>query len=670
MPRVRSALATGLMGLLVVCKGGGGGGGAESQAPPPPTDLSLAAGPTFDALTVAWTPPASAVDGFAFEGRVEAGPWEAIPGLLPGQAIGATVDLNPATPELVTLGARMRAFRGGLFSAYSNEASFLRGLRPPTALTVTLEDWERLRLAWSGQSTAATALQVERALYDDLAQSVGPYGVVASLPPQTATYVDAAGLQSNRSYHYRLRHLGTYRGTPVESGTAEAVANERPTPAPPADLQVLPAGTGAQLAWRNRSTMATAVAVLRADGWTSDGLAPTLLTTLPSSATAYLDAPLGAGLYTYRVSAGGTPSEPALLVLPPAGLAATALTLPRGPYAARDSLGRWWMASTSDPTAAAWPTLTLSPPAATGLAPWVLDLPVGSLLAEPGLLLDPADHPHAVILKALPNGTSSFPSDLVHLWHDGSAWRQETLARRTVASSSASVGAEFALGPDGLPRVVWRNAGYDLAPEWAEMVGGLWAVAPVTTVLLGPGKDLPLRIAFGADGTAFRSLALGGVAVLQTRAPGGAWSEEVIPTGPFDGDPPRLLPITGGLHLAYQRFAYADDLSTHVLALGKLGGAWGSPEELGAYATSSSGQPKVQASRGEEAAFLVPEPRPEGLWLHRWRAGAGWEVTRLRQSTGWDRATPAFDSGGKLQILCPAEPWAVDPRRFVLYAEP
>ena len=668
MPRARSVVGAGLFGLLVACKGGGGG--SDPVPPPPPTALTLAAGPTFEELTVTWTPPATPVEGFAFEGRVESGPYEAVPGLLPGDAIGAYVLLDPATPELVTLGARMRAYRAGLYSAYSNEATYFRGLRAPVNLTVTLEDWERLRLAWAGHSVAASALQVERALYDDLTQTTGPYGVVASLPPQADTYLDESGLQPNRSYHYRLRHVGTYRGAPVQSGSVEAVANERPTPAPPTDLQALPSGAGAQLAWRNRSTLAQAVHVLRADGWTSDPYAPTLQASLPPTAASYRDEPLPVGLYTYRVSAGGTPSEAAPLLLPPAGLTATSLALPRGPYAAPDHLGRWWVASTSDPYAAAWPTLTLTPPAGTGLAPWTLDLPVGSLLAEPGLLLDADGHPHVVFLRALPNGTTSFPSDLVHAWHDGTAWRQEVLAQRTVASSSASVGAHFILGPDGWPWVAWRNAGFDLAPEWAERVAGTWVVAPVTTALLGPGRDFPLWLALGADGTCFRSLAQGGQAVLQSRAPGGSWTEEAVPAGDFDGEAPRPLPVTGGLLLAYHRTRFGEDLPDRVVALGRLGGVWGTPEELGAYATSSSGQPWAGASRDGEAAVLVPEPRPEGLWLHRWKAGSGWKVLRLRQSPGWDRSTAAFDVAGRLQVLCPAEPWATDPRHFILYAEP
>ena len=668
MPRARSVVGAGLFGLLVACKGGGGG--SDPVPPPPPTALTLAAGPTFEELTVTWTPPATPVEGFAFEGRVESGPYEAVPGLLPGDAIGAYVLLNPATPELVTLGARMRAYRAGLYSAYSNEASFFRGLRPPASLTVTLEDWERLRLAWTGHSTAATALQVERALYDDLTYTVGPYAVVASLTPESDSYLDASGLLPNRSYHYRIRHLGAYRGAPVESGSVEAVANERPTPAPPVDLQALPVGTGAQLGWRNRSAMATAVSVLRADAWTSDPLAPTLLASLPPSATAFMDDPLPPGLYTYRVSAGGTPSDAAPLLLPPMGLTAEALTLPRGPYAARDALGRWWMASTSDPYAAAWPTLTLSPPAATSLAPWVLDLPIGSLVAEPGLLMDAAGHPHAVFLKALPNGTTSFPSDLVHAWHDGSAWQQETLARRTVASSSASVGASFVLGPEGWPCVAWRNAGYDLAPEWAEKVAGAWVVQPVASTLLGPGRDFALRLAVGAEGTLFLSLAQGGTAVLQTRAPGGAWNEAVVPTGSFDGDAPLPLPVTDGLLLAYHRIRFGEDLPDRIVALLRSGDSWGAPEEVGAYATSSAGQPWTCASREGEAALLVPEPRPEGLWLYRWSRAGGWRGLRLRQSTAWDRSTAAFDASGKLQVLSPAEPWAADPRRFVRYAEP
>lgn len=669
MPRVRHALGSLGLGLMMACRGGGGDGSSNPAPPPPPTGLTLAGGPTFDQVEARWTPPAAVVDGYVFEGRVDSGAFETIPGVVPGDALGVLVEMIPTTPELVTLGARMRALRAGAYSVYSNEATFFRGLRPPADLRARRFESERYQLTWTAGSTAAAGLQVERSRYDDPSATFGPFTPVATVPLGSTSFLDDQGLELGRSYQYRIRYVATHAGTPVESLALTETVDERLIALPPTDLQVTSLAGAPHLTWINHSVLASALHVRRCGGWTEDPFAPTLLATLPPTASTFDDAIQPPGLYTYRVAAEGSASEPAWALLPPPGLAASAIQLPRGPALDRDANGRWWAAMASDPYFAAWPTLTLWAPVPGGWSPHVLTLPAGSLLAEPGLLLDGAGRPHVIYLRALPNGTTAFPSELIHTWYEGSAWQEEVVATRTFASHASSPEVWFALAPDGSPRVVWRNGGYDLSPELARKDAGIWTVAPLTTPLLGPGLDFQPRVACAPDGTLYLAFASGGALVLRTVPPAGPASEESVTTGPFQ-DLHLLLPHEDGVVLACARYVHGEEAPFRTLALVKTGGTWAPPLELQAFDTSSTGQPWRGTARGGRVAFVVPTPVPDGLWCHRWQAGPGWTTVRLREHTGWERNTLLLDAGAHLTVLSPGAPTSADLRTYALYTEP
>jgi hypothetical protein len=565
----------------------------------------------------------------------------------------------------------MRSVRGGQRSPYSNEATMLRGLRPPSGLTVDVCQWEKLCVAWTRGSVAADSVQVERAAYDDLSYTYGPYAVVATLAPEAMGYVDA-GPRPWTGYQYRVRYLGTSSGTAVESAAVECTASARTNVAPP-DLQVSVVAGVPQLTWVNRSAIATGIQVRRASGLGAEYGAQ--VATLPPGATSFADTGVAPGVYSYTVAAifettGLGVSAPAPAIVPPAGFGVSTIVLPAGveaQYTARGADGGWWRASLGDWTGGGRPLLVWSPSPAGGWTERRLDEPVGSLFADPGILLDAAGRPHVVYARATSSTTSSPPSDIVHEWHDGTSWQREVVAQRTLASSSAGAALSFALAPDGTPViawVLWSTLG-DL--EAAHRVDGAWVIEPlVTNPYPTWGQLLDLRVS--PDGTAFLAFSSPSL-TLWTHPAGGAWSAEPVPTGstgPVGGGVLMLRP--DGLSVGYEhQGAPLETYPYQVASVTRRGGTWEAPVELGAHAGGVDRW--VAASSGARIAFAVPEASPDGLWIRSWDGVGGWSLTRLRQNTSAQSCWIGFDSAGKLLALTYGGPAGAGTATYVLYTE-
>lgn len=630
--------------LLAGCSGG-------ATAPAAPTDLIIAPGRAPDELALLWTAPRSRVTGYEAQLRLEGGPWQSLPGQVAGDSIGAYVTINPEVPDLVTIEAQVRALNGGAASPWAGPAAWFRGLRPLTSAAAAVVDQEHVRVSWVQGSAAAPDVRIERALYDDATFTFGDFQVVATLPPGSGDWLDADVALVGRGVKYRLRNVTTYRGAPVEGPAIEASPPTRPEVRAPVGLQAALSGSAVRLTWTNVSGAANTVRLERADGLVDATATFTPVVTLPADASSWTD-PAPAGAYTYRVLALANllpaASAPAQVVVPPSGFDLTVLEAPPAGYATRAADGALWLAAAGfgkvslwEPAGAAWNRLGFTP--------------LGDRIAAPGPVLDGAGHPHLVYLEDLPNGTTSFPSDLIHAWHDGAAWQQEVIARRSVDSDgNAQVQVFLALDAGGAPHVAWKNQDR-VFPEHAARTAAGWTVETLTSSRYDPNLAFALA-GFGAapDGALSLLVAGPGTLVLWSRPAGGAWAEEVAPTtgnvGFFFGG--HLLPFSGGVTVAYPRFVQSDPLPYKVMVLTKAGAAWGAPVEVAAFETpGSSGLPWVGATSGARTALLIPQGVPEGLWLYRWEAAAGWTAARLQQTTHWAANWLGYLPDGRLWLV-------------------
>jgi len=674
----RFAAMTTAAAALAAC-----GAATSPTAPTAPTEVRLGPGSTFDELVLTWTPPtAGRVTGYEVEANLAGGAWERLPGQAPGDSIGALFSLLPEAPELVTVGARVRALDGTAASPFSEPATHFRGLRPLSSATAVIEGEERIRLDWSQGSTAGPQVRIERSVYDDSTFTQGEFVTVATVAPGSTTWLDASSLLPGSSVTYRLTNLAAYQGTPVESVGLQAAPGLRPVVSAPIDLQVSLLGGAPVLTWTNRSLAATALRVERTAGYvTADLVAQNPLlfvpvATLPPDATTFTDT-VPVGTYTYRVAAlrGELPgpSAPAQAVVPPAGLDVALVDAPWAEYATRDGDGALWLAPRASPT-------RLYLPGAIGWTTHSFD-PVGSAIGQPGPVFDAAGHPHVAYLVAIPGGGGVNGYDVVHAWNDGTAWQQEVAARTTVAyGGSVRPRLFLALGPGGEPHLAWQpNA--RAFPQHAVRSAAGWTVETLASTLYDANLGYDLwDFAAGPDGSLHAAVVLLNRLVLASRPPGGAWAEELAPTsGNLDwGDETaRLMPFDGGVAVAYKRFVQSDLLPMKLTVLTREAGGWGPEEEVAAFDKGGAGGVTWSAAAaGGRRAILLPQGEPEGLWLHRWSAADGWGSTRLRQWTEWDPTWLGFTQAGRVWVLAPSGPRSgADPsadflHRYLSFAEP
>jgi hypothetical protein len=171
---------------------------------------------------------------------------------------------------------------------------------------------------------AAEKVRIERALYNDLTYSFGPYVHVADAPGASTSFVDEGCLVVGAAYQYRIRNLATHLGQIVASTAVERTTDQRIRLLGPTDLTAEVTGGGVNLAWANRSLLASSVLVLRAAGvGVTDPFRFSLVASLSASSTNYLDTSAIPGFYTYTVAAnadgGQGRSATTSVTVPPKG---------------------------------------------------------------------------------------------------------------------------------------------------------------------------------------------------------------------------------------------------------------------------------------------------------------------------------------------------------------
>ncbi|PUZ23164.1 hypothetical protein DCC81_22465 [Chitinophaga parva] len=107
------------------------------------------------------------------------------------------------------------------------DTSIVNGTIPaaPSGLTVTVNNYSKLNLAWTDNSTNETGFEIYRST-----SSGGTYAIVATVAPGVKTYTDTL-LNASTAYYYKIRAIGQYGESAY---TAVATATTAAKPLPPA----------------------------------------------------------------------------------------------------------------------------------------------------------------------------------------------------------------------------------------------------------------------------------------------------------------------------------------------------------------------------------------------------------------------------------------------------
>jgi len=594
---------------IVLLWGCGGGGGGEIPLKAP-TDLAgrwLEGGATSAVFTWTRAMDIDTFDGYYLEGQFGAGPYVNIldNDYLPAAFYMCPVTIDPAAgPELQPFNVRLKAFRG-LTSpkyAYSNVTTLTMPVRQAGTVTVTSAP-VGLQVNWTNNSAVADRLVLER--------GVIPYG------SQTPTWTTLPGVAFGATAYTDLEapeaSTVSYR---VVYGKGQA-SSFPSTSLPfythlrsPENLTATGGQGQVHLAWTNRSSPATSLAVYRISGIGSSS-PNAQIATLPPTATSFDDLGLGPGCFTYRVEAqlagygwGASSENVKAITLPVTTsdivLDPSALVLPIDANRAVPMTdGTWTLGVFQLPY-----TARVFTPSGGGHAAY--DLPSAAEVLTPGLVRDGSGRPHVVYSRAVAVNSSAYV--LLHAWHDGTGWQTEEITRPVASARKAQVCLDAA----GEPVVFWYSDSIDFTGirYASRSAGGAWTVEDPVAGLAAFAGCQGLGMTLDSAGAPVILVAKDRAFHVLRRAGDGTWTGETLPTDFPTDYYPSYAAITatadGDLHMLYPRNNYSPVFVREIVYQRRTGGAWTLPARIDSWAQDvsiSSGL--VPHPAGDRFAFLA-----------------------------------------------------------------
>jgi len=253
--RVRAVSAAGASAYTAVL----GGATAGGAAPAAPTGLTAAQERAGDGVVIrlAWTDAATDETGYEVQRSADGSAWGAVQAL----PAGATSYVDPSPLPLAGNWYRVRAVNGAAASGWAQvqiyNGPMLMGYLCPavTGVSVAALGTSAVRVGWTWNVCGGVG--VERATSAD-----GPWSEVIRLgnwifpAPATGTW-DDTGLAPGTTYHYRLRALPLFVGSPPGGGTwspsgytaVVSAATDAAVGAPSGLAASSVTGTSAWLAW-------------------------------------------------------------------------------------------------------------------------------------------------------------------------------------------------------------------------------------------------------------------------------------------------------------------------------------------------------------------------------------------------------------------------------------
>ena len=266
---------------------------------PPAAPSGLSANGGVGQSVLSWTDNSNNETGFKVERKV-AGADDGTFAQVGTTAANATTFTNSGVPGGVYT-YRVKAASTAGDSGYSNSTDATITDPPPPAapsgLTVAGGVGQAV-LSWTDNADNETGFEIDRKLSSDPDTSFAQVGT-APVNAQSFTNTSlAAG-----TYSYRVRATNAV-GDSANSNTAEGTVTAPSGPAAPSNLAASTAsGSSAILTWTDNSSNESGFRIERKVG---TGAYATLFTTAANVVT-HTDSALGAGTYTYRVLATGSP---------------------------------------------------------------------------------------------------------------------------------------------------------------------------------------------------------------------------------------------------------------------------------------------------------------------------------------------------------------------------
>jgi subtilisin family serine protease len=165
-----------------------------------PTDLALNVD-SFTQITLSWTDHATGEDYYLVERSTSGGPFEHITTLGPNTTTYTDSSLTDGTRYTYRVRAMSSLPNPPTFEAneaysfYSNEASAVTPLIPPTGLSATAVSSSQINLSWTDHSQAEDGYRIER--------SSSNFVQIAQVGPNVTFYSDT-GLNPQTTYTYRV----------------------------------------------------------------------------------------------------------------------------------------------------------------------------------------------------------------------------------------------------------------------------------------------------------------------------------------------------------------------------------------------------------------------------------------------------------------------------------
>lgn len=267
-------------------------------------------------VAISWTDNSNHETGYVIERSLTAGSGFTV--LTTEAANTTSYNDTGLTPETVYY-YRIKATGTNGDSEYSEEASAITPIAPPTNLVATPDGATEVDLAWDDNSGIETGYEIERST----TQGSG-YALIHTTAANVETYSNT-GLTANTTYYYRIRAVG---GTLYSTYSNEDDATTTPALEVPTGLAATPVtSTQINLTWDDNNSNETGYEIERS---TTSGSGFSLIHTTAADATSYNNTGLTAATtYYYRlrsINAAGNSSYTAeVSASTPAG------TLPSAP---------------------------------------------------------------------------------------------------------------------------------------------------------------------------------------------------------------------------------------------------------------------------------------------------------------------------------------------------
>jgi hypothetical protein len=589
--------------------------GSPLEKPSPPENVTVTKDQFYGRFDLSWT-TSGAVGQIDVQARQGNGDWQDM-----GQLYGSPSFVELANPpERTPVAFRLRNTNLGVHSDWSAEVTENTGLYVPQ-VTLATGGGGQIQLGWFLRQDV-TGLIIER--------STGTTGwtPVTTVPPGVARYTDTQ-VDELQLYSYRLRWVDG-----AIEGYNATLYPMNPGVRAPTALVAVPGVERVDLSWKNQSSAASEIVIVRTASLAPGGFSGSELAHLPPTATSFSDVGVATGLYRYEVHTRDTgvaesvASVP-VATLPPSGSwDVSVLQFPAG-----DLVGAYGTGIDDTGQVLAWSySRGLMGSDSPAWLPHQLAHADGLPLVVPIFELDASFHPHIVWMRSTVQNT--LEAAAMQEWYDGSAWRTEELVRLQLDPWWV-----HALDPSGRPVVLTGKASGFRVVRWN---GSAYVVEDTGASLASNTSVSALRIAVSPEGV-IHALVQGTDGHVVHTWRDTSWKQEQVSLPSINETLQEIAASTGD-RLTVTFFGLA---GPQVDLVEKSGGVWGAPVTIPAATFFVDGQSLRLETSGTGAHPTLAMPTPSGLQIAR--SGDGWAPHTLTGTTA--AMGIGYDASDKLWVL-------------------